>query len=186
MTFTVLFVCTGNICRSPFAARLLLSRVAADAPIEAGSAGIRPVLGHGIDKPMAAALRELGGTADGHVARPLVPEVVGASDLVLGATGEHRSRVLETVPQALRRTFTMREFVRLGTALPAMTGPPTVDQLRARVAEVAAMRGQLPAQRPGADDIPDPFGAAPELVQACVIELVAVVDATLRILGLRE
>ncbi len=37
--FAVLFVCTGNVCRSPVAERLFLARLAPGAPVTASSAG---------------------------------------------------------------------------------------------------------------------------------------------------
>src|SRR4051795_5389163 len=69
VSFVVLFVCTGNICRSPIAERLLAARLP-DPSIRAASAGTRAMVGYGIDQTAAHVLRRLGGEPDGHGARP--------------------------------------------------------------------------------------------------------------------
>jgi protein-tyrosine phosphatase len=60
----ILFVCTGNICRSPSAERL-----ATAAGASASSAGTRAVIGHPMHPESARVLRDLGGDPDGFVAR---------------------------------------------------------------------------------------------------------------------
>jgi protein-tyrosine phosphatase len=180
----ILFVCTGNICRSPMAERMLLARLPTGSPVAVASAGTRALAGYGMDANAARVLTEFGGNPAGHVAGRLSAQRVQAADLVLTAASLHRSEVLAVEPMALRRTFTMREFARLAAALPAPDGPPTDERLRARVADAAAQRGSADPVAPGGDEIADPYGAPLAVMRTCGRQISDVVDEILRGLGL--
>jgi protein-tyrosine phosphatase len=184
MDFTVLFVCTGNICRSPLGERLLESRLDGSVPIRVTSAGTAAVVGMGIDAPSARALRDLGVVGDGHVAQQLTAGHITEAGLILTAESVHRSTILRVDPLAFRKTFTMREFGRLGAASPPLTEPPTTERLRSRVAEVAGQRGLVDAPAAGEDEIPDPFGAPFEMARLTATNISVAVDAVVAALGL--
>jgi protein-tyrosine phosphatase len=183
MSFTVLFVCTGNICRSPMAERLFQARTDPALAVRAVSAGTHGLTGWGMDDTSAFVLRELGGDGEGHEAQRLSSGLIAAADLILTAETEHRTAVVRADPHASPRAFTMREFARLGADL----GPlPQCDaeQLRARIAQVAERRVAQPPAGPMRDDIGDPYGAALELVRACGLQIATAVDADIAALGL--
>jgi protein-tyrosine phosphatase len=182
--FSVMFVCTGNVCRSPMAERLLRARLLPHAPVVCSSAGVAALSRRPMDPPSAAVLRELGGDPDGHVAKSLTVEQVVAADLVLTAEVSHRTAVLQAEPIAFRRVFTLLEFGRLGGGL----RPPVLTKeqdLRARVDEVAQQRGIADTVGPGDDDIADPFGRSAQTAHATGLQISAAIDALLTVLALR-
>lgn len=161
-TFSVLAVCTGNICRSPAVERLLGALFEGQEGLVVASAGTYALVGEGISGPMARLIAERGADPHGFSARLLTESMVARADLVLGLTREHRSAVVSMHPQALRRTFTLRELARLATDVEAETldaaahGATPADRLAALVPLALARRGQ---QRvgPGDDDVVDPY-----------------------------
>ncbi|MEX5721711.1 arsenate reductase/protein-tyrosine-phosphatase family protein [Geodermatophilus maliterrae] len=165
--FRLLFVCTGNICRSAAAERLARRRLAelllgSAAPVQVHSAGTRAVVGAAIHPDSAAAVRALGGDVDGFAARRLRRPMVTEADLVLTMTREHRQAVLGLEPRALSRTFTLREaadLARLVGELPGTAGTPAGDP-RSLVGRMAAAR-RLRASGAG-DDVDDPIAGPPE------------------------
>lgn len=151
----VLFVCTGNICRSPSAERLAAAYAAQYAipNFMASSAGTRAVIGHPIHPNAAIILKELGGDASNFAARQLNSKIASAADLIITMTSVHRDTVLETAPRQLRRTFTLTE----ASHLAAMDDAETLSDL-------AGLRPRLGANEKL--DIPDPIGQSPEVFAA--------------------
>src|SRR4051812_22914044 len=110
--YRVLFVCTGNICRSPFAERLLRARLdqkLGDAAqrIEIASSGVHGLVGEAMMVESAETLSRYGGDGAGFAARALDVDQVDEADLILALTREHRSAVLTMVPRAASRTVTL-------------------------------------------------------------------------------
>ncbi|MDX6364957.1 MAG: low molecular weight protein-tyrosine phosphatase [Nocardioidaceae bacterium] len=154
--FAILAVCTGNICRSPMVEHLLRDALASapgSTPFEVGSAGVRGWDGAPMDPPAAAELRRLGGDPSGFRGRSFSAVLGERADLILTATADHRRLVLQEVPQALHRTFTLLEFAHLVSAVDGVTeaagDPPEL------VSRASAHRG---AARIDAYDLGDPYG----------------------------
>lgn len=149
--FAVLAVCTANICRSPLIEALLRDRLDRDV-FEVASAGTRGWDQQPMDAMAAMELMRLGlrpGTFRSH---PIDGQLVESAGLILTAARVHRSEILSSAPQALRRTFTLREFALL---------VPTVDapDLETLVAEAARARGTVR----GPLDVDDPYRRSPEV-----------------------
>ncbi|QIX25506.1 protein tyrosine phosphatase [Nocardioides sp. JQ2195] len=174
MSFSVLFVCIGNVCRSPFGERLLrhrLDELGIGDDYTVTSAGVRALRGRPMHPESARTLAERGGSADGFVARQLSSELADGADLVLAATRDIRSRLLEDAPGSLRRAFTVREFVSLAEAHRAAgegqsgaraARPPAPDRSSALakvVEDCSRGRGIL---RLDDVDITDPIGRSPQ------------------------
>ena len=121
--FGILFVCTGNLCRSVIAERLarrgLHARLGADAcRFRVASAGIAALDGCPVHPYTAEALGRLGTDADGVVSRALTAADVDAADLILTADRKHRDAVMAMRPGASRRAYLLREFARLAAVAP--------------------------------------------------------------------
>ncbi|MFC7432500.1 MULTISPECIES: low molecular weight phosphatase family protein [unclassified Agrococcus] len=186
--FRMLVVCTGNVCRSPLAAAALRRGLATDA-VEVASAGLGAQEGAPVDAAVRAEARRLGLDVDAHRAHLLRAEDAAASDLVIVATRRQRSVVVDLVPAAIQRTFTLLELdaalARVDAAeLPGDGG--AVARLAATVRAAARARG--PAVRGVDVDVPDPHGgsaalhrAVADLVEAAASRIAARVGTLARI-----
>ncbi|MFF2451835.1 low molecular weight phosphatase family protein [Isoptericola sp. NPDC058082] len=157
MTYRILVVCTGNICRSP-AVQLLLTR-AVDDSVLVTSAGTAALPGWAIDDRMAAHLREDAIRTDAFRSRPLTADLMAGADLIVTATAAHRAPALALQPSAVRRTVTLGELSRLASHLPrgAAQGADDAGRLAALVPAALALRPRFLGQD-GDDDVPDPYG----------------------------
>lgn len=200
--FTVLHVCTGNICRSPMAERLLTARLA-DA-VRAASGDVDPAdlllshscgtggwhAGEPMNPPAARQVLDRGGDPTGFAARQLHGEHIDSADLVLTATGEQASYVTALRPDAGHRTFALLEFGRLvpevdTAALPAADlAPPAV--LARGIAVVDAVDKLRAGTEPGPeDDLDDPWGLGDRFftriaddIETCLRRLVRVLTGS--------
>lgn len=166
--FTVLVVCTGNICRSALAERLgraFLDEALGEAAgvIRIVSAGTRAVVGSDMHPDSALVLRGLGAEAGDFRARQFDGQMAAEADLTLTMTRGHRRDVLHGAPRALAKTFTLCEAADLLriVADPDLPGSDFAAQARRLVAAMAAAR---PRRQSGeGDDVRDPIGLPVEV-----------------------
>ncbi|WP_207840730.1 arsenate reductase/protein-tyrosine-phosphatase family protein [Williamsia soli] len=107
----VLFVYTGNICRSPVAERMLAANsdnMGLNLVVQ--SAGTRAMNGHDMHPESQRTLIESGTDASGFRSRLLTPSIVAECDLVLGMTREHRAVSRQHAPAQWKRMFALREL----------------------------------------------------------------------------
>jgi protein-tyrosine phosphatase len=147
----VLAVCTGNVCRSPAAERLLAARLGPGSGVSVASAGTRALVGEPIDPAVAALVEAAGADVSHFVARQLTAEEVRSADLVLVMTRQHRSAVVALEPAAVRRTFLLLELSALAEAVAAEGWPLDVGEEPA--VRLAALPRLTPAYR-GRVDFP--------------------------------
>ena len=169
--FTVLLVCTGNICRSALAERLgraYLVEVLGNrsAEVRLVSAGTGAVVGSEMHPHSALVLSGLGAEPGDFRARQLVESIVEEADLILTMTRGHRGEVLRLAPRALARTFTLREaadLLRNVVGDDARAGADLPERARELVSAMAEAR----SRRSGGDydDIRDPIGLPVEVHQ---------------------
>jgi protein-tyrosine-phosphatase len=106
----VLFVCTGNVCRSPLAEALLRREIDARHldGIEVGSAGTGAWDGAPASEGAYLVGLEHGLDLSGHRARLLTRDLLEEADLILTMSRHHRARVRELDRDA--RVFLLGEY----------------------------------------------------------------------------
>lgn len=185
--FTILTVCTGNVCRSPLAEGLL-RLVLGGLDVTVHSAGTGALVGETMtdqNQRIAADLGVLDGTE--HRARQLSADLLRNADLVLALTRDHRRQVVEMLPRASRHTFTLREFARLAVEvgdddLTQLQGSGA-ERMREAVEAVAQLRGTLPPlEDPADDDVIDPYRQSDEVYRLSADQLIPSVNATAALL----
>ncbi|NMM23828.1 MAG: low molecular weight phosphatase family protein [Phycicoccus sp.] len=180
--FTVLVVCTGNICRSPAVERLFTAGLGDAADIRVTSAGVGAVVGAPISPPMATLLHAAGASSDGFVARQVTEQMLRDADLVLALTKALRSQLVSLSPSVVRRAFTLRELARLARSVDpaALPAGSAGTRLEALIPLAAAQRGQRPVEA-GEDDVVDPYGGNDALYRRSFDELGPAVTQIARI-----
>ena len=178
MPFTVLFVCTGNVCRSPTAE--LICRSLAGPRVGVSSAGTAALTGDPIDPPTAALLTNIGLDPRPHRARQLTADLVLDADLVLTADTTQRDTVMTDVPSAFRRTFTLKEFARAAADGAARHGPGDPVRTVTLASRYRGWDGRNPLV---SDDVTDAFQASPAEVHRMMVEVNDAVAAVVRVLG---
>jgi protein-tyrosine phosphatase len=107
---TLLFVCTGNTCRSPMAERLMADRCKNLPGWTFSSAGIFADAGAPPSPPAVEALREVGIDLTGHRARPVTPALIRDADLILAMTQTHSDLLTQIDPAAANKTRTLHSY----------------------------------------------------------------------------
>src|SRR6478736_6491596 len=122
----VLFVCTANICRSPYLELAARRLAGVDAQVVFSSAGTHGFSDAIMDTEMAGLLDAADRAS--FRSRPLDRDLVGEADLVLTAEGVHRQFILDDQPQMFRKVFTIGQFAEIVRAAgPGLTGRALLD-----------------------------------------------------------
>lgn len=104
----VLVVCYGNICRSPFAERLLAR---ACPGLEVRSAGFAAGQGDPAEPLAIAVAAEFGIDLADHAAHRLDRATADWADLVVGMTGRHHGMVLDRFPDRVERVRLLGDYL---------------------------------------------------------------------------
>ncbi len=107
---TILFVCTGNVCRSPMAEGLFRHAVQGRGEYRVLSAGVGAIDGQPPSLYAVRALKELGIDISRQRSRMLTADLVNQADYIFGMTHNHVDSVMLLYPQAAEKTFLLREF----------------------------------------------------------------------------
>ncbi|MBT2498974.1 hypothetical protein J7E25_07680 [Agromyces sp. ISL-38] len=184
--FVVLFVCTGNICRSPMAEVLLGDRLerairsswpkgasgddalwAESKPFAVRSAGTATDAALEQPAEVADQLRRLGAPPVLHTTTALTAELLEDVDLVIGMTREHRRAAVKLAPRLVTKAFTLVEYARVvdsfralpvDASTPQFEAPDVATFLRLTSTRASRRRGMVPPPSDAkAFDIADPY-----------------------------
>ncbi len=137
-TKTILFVCTGNSCRSVMAEYLLKHAMRDRDDLEVLSAGTGVFLNSMASSETIAVLKEEGIDATAHASRSINSILLKKADLVFTMTRSHYAQVLERVPEVEKKVYLLKEFA------------------------------NIPSNFQGDIDIPDPIGRSHQAYKECL------------------
>lgn len=104
----ILFICTGNTCRSPMAAALFNDmRAGQGLPPAAESAGLAAVPGEPAAENAVAALRELGIDLSAHRARRLTRALLENCGAAYAMSASHRALIAAMAPELLHKVHVL-------------------------------------------------------------------------------
>ena len=172
----IVFLCTGNICRSPMAEALFRDRLEEGYPHLAGevevlSAGIAAMEGNPASSHAVQAMDLLWGLdLERHRARPFTLHLAREADLVVAMAREHLLALERIFPPALARATTLRSVSafkdailgRLGrdTATTAQDVARRLKGMMEVLSSVGAEAGFSAEMGHGSSDIMDPIGGS--------------------------
>ena len=107
----ILFVCSGNTCRSPMAELYCRSRIdGKNCNIDVSSAGLCTCTGAAISDPAGAVMREFGIDPDDFQSSPLTIEKLAAADMIIVMTKLHREAIIRFYPESADKIHLLLDF----------------------------------------------------------------------------
>ncbi len=107
----ILFVCTGNTCRSPMAEGLLKKLISKNNMIaEVASAGIFANDGVSVSDKAVVACAEKGVNISEYISKGISKKLLMEVDLVLTMTRAHKQVLLQKVPEISDKIYTLKEY----------------------------------------------------------------------------
>ena len=141
----ILFVCTGNTCRSPMAEVMMRKLVAEKLGCSAeeldqrgiliASAGIAAAPGCAPSAEAVVVMKEKSLCLANHASQPLTEKLVRHADVIFTMTGGHRQAILRRWPEAAARTQTL--LPNSGDISDPIGGPLSLYQSCAEQVEIA-------------------------------------------------
>ena len=111
----IIVLCTANTCRSPMAEAMLQKKLSGRA--EVISRGLM-MTGAGASEESIAVMRELGYDISGHMSRRITREDIESADLILTMTETHKLILINAVPEAKDKIFTLCEYAKTEGDIP--------------------------------------------------------------------
>ncbi|HYN37240.1 MAG TPA: hypothetical protein VEV82_09740 [Actinomycetota bacterium] len=152
--FSILFVCTGNRCRSPYA-HAVTQELAPDW-VEIASAGTLDIAGARPPLELRQVADARGVNLSSYRSRPLTQATSEQPDLVIGMSLDHVATSVVNGGASAEKSFTFTEFVRLIETI----GPEPSSNPKEAIAIVSAAHDHRTREKTfvPADDIEDPVG----------------------------
>lgn len=121
----ILFVCAGNICRSPMAEWQFKALLRQDpiSGIQVGSAGLIALPGNSASFSAVRVARENSISLEEHKARPITTEIIDDADLILVMESHQGHELIADYPQASEKILLLRHFARYGSRERGISDP---------------------------------------------------------------
>lgn len=121
---TICFVCTANICRSPFAEGYLRRRLQEEnLPHQVVSAGVQAIHGSATTEQIIAIAREFNVNLDPHRSQPLTHDLMDACQLIIGMEAFHINEIVLRYAFTKNKTFLIRHFAKSGSTTRGIQDP---------------------------------------------------------------
>lgn len=123
---SVVMVCTGNICRSPYAEYALKAKAPA---LAISSAGLTAMVDQPADETGISVSKHRKVDMTGHIARQLRSEIIAGADLLLVMDDGHLARLLKKHPEARGKTFKLGKWLGNKNIVDPYKRPPDFFEL---------------------------------------------------------
>ncbi len=107
---SLLFVCTGNTCRSPMAEGIARLVLAGKPGWRIASAGVGAINGQPASPHAVTAMRQVNADISGHRSQMLAAQLIDEADYIFALTQSHAEGILYYHPEAAEKLFLLREF----------------------------------------------------------------------------
>jgi protein-tyrosine-phosphatase len=133
----VLFVCTGNTCRSPMAEGLMHKALAGRDDFSVGSAGVAAGKTSPVSRETLNALAKRGAGLENFRSRPVSSEVLEEATHVFAMTEGHMAALEACFPEHSEKFFLVREFSGIADKREGVDVPDPIGMGAAAYEEVA-------------------------------------------------